>query len=250
MYQHERIDEILKILKENHYVTVDYLVKQIRYSPASIRRDLTLLEKQGLVTRSYGGVTYKDPNISPYRFRQHSMKLAKNAIAKRAASIVKNGDVIFIDGSSTTQYMGRYLIEKNGITVVTCNMMLADFLSEHGVKTYCTGGMVVEHPGILGGPMALEMLSKFNFDISFFSSTAFDTGGKILSLSERGAANIKCYREHSKKLTYLCGSDKFGAEANFVSLTLDEVDFFISDAEIPSDVKEKYSATNFLCTSD
>lgn len=45
MYQHERINEILKILKENHYVTVDYLVKQIRYSPASIRRDLTLLEK-------------------------------------------------------------------------------------------------------------------------------------------------------------------------------------------------------------
>ena len=250
MYQHERIDEILKILKENHYVTVDYLVKQIRYSPASIRRDLTVLEKQGLVTRSYGGVTYKDPNISPYRFRQHSMKLAKNAIAKKAAALVKNGDVIFVDGSSTTQYMGRYLIEKNGITVVTCNMMLADFLSDHGVKTYCTGGMVVEHPGILGGPMALEMLSKFNFDIAFFSSTAFDTRGQILSLGERSAANIQCYREHSRTLAYLCGSDKFGAAASFVALTLDKVDFFISDGEMPSDVKEKYSNTHFLCTSD
>ena len=250
MYQHERINEILKILKENHYVTVDYLVKQIRYSPASIRRDLTLLEKQGLVSRSYGGATYKDPNVSPYRFRQHSMKLAKNAIAKKAASLVKNGDVIFIDGSSTTQYMGRYLTKKNGVTVVTCNMMLADFLSENGVKTYCTGGMIVEHPGILGGPMALEMLSKFNFDIAFFSSTAFDTRGQILSLGERGATNIQCYREHSKKLAYLCGSDKFGAEARFVSLTLDKVDFFISDGEIPSDIKEKYNNTNFLCTSD
>ena len=249
MYQHERIDEILKILKENHYATVDYLVKQIRYSPASIRRDLTVLEKQGLVTRSYGGVTYKDPNVSPYRFRQHSMKLAKNAIAKRAASLVKNGDVIFIDGSSTTQYMGRYLTKKNGITVVTCNMILADFLSEHGVKTYCTGGMVVEHPGILGGPMATLMLSKFNFDISFFSSTAFDPRGKVLSLSERGAANIQCYREHSKKISYLCGSDKLGAEASFVSLTLDKVDFFISDAEIPSRLKEKYKTTHFLCTN-
>ena len=57
MYQSERIDEIMKILKNNHYVTVDYLVKEIKYSPASIRRDLTILQNQGLVTRSYGGVT-------------------------------------------------------------------------------------------------------------------------------------------------------------------------------------------------
>ena len=47
MYQQERMDEIMRILKKNHYVTVDYLVKEIKYSPASIRRDLTLLEKQG-----------------------------------------------------------------------------------------------------------------------------------------------------------------------------------------------------------
>ena len=248
MYQHERMDEILKIVKENHYVTVDYLVKEIKYSPASIRRDLTFLERQGLVTRSYGGVTYKDPQISPYRFRQHSMKIAKNAIARLAASLVKNGDVIFIDGSSTTQYMGRYLTEKNGITVLTCNMMLADFLSEHGVTTYCTGGMIVEHPGILGGPLALEMLSRFNIDLAFFSSTAFDTSGRILSHGERGVQGIRSYREHSKALAYLCGSDKFGAEAKFSALTLDEVDHFISDAEIPKELREKYKNTVFQST--
>ena len=155
MYQQERMDEIMKILKKNHYVTVDYLVKEIKYSPASIRRDLTLLQKQGLITRSYGGVTYKDANISPFRFRQHSMKTAKNAIAKKAASLVKNGDVVFLDASSTTQYMCRFLTEKKGITVLTCNMLLADFLSEHGINTYCTGGRVVEYPGILGGSFML-----------------------------------------------------------------------------------------------
>ena len=112
MYQQERMDKIMKILKKNHYVTVDYLVKEIKYSPASIRRDLTLLKKQGLITRSYGGVTYKDANTSPFRFRQHSMKTAKNAIAKKAASLVKNGDVVFLDASSTTQYMCRFLTEK------------------------------------------------------------------------------------------------------------------------------------------
>lgn len=247
MYQQERMDEIMKILRENHYVTVDYLVKEIKYSPASIRRDLTLLQKQGLVTRSYGGVTYKDANISPFKFRQHSMKSAKNAIAKKAASLVKNGDIVFLDGSSTTQYMGHFLTDKKGITVVTCNMLLADFLSEHGINTYCTGGRVVEYPGILGGEFMLESLAKFNIDIAFFSSTAFNLKGQILSLGEGGVRNHLAFRNHSKKLVYLCGSDKFDTEGKFVSFTLDDVDYFISDKHLPEKLKQNFKTT-FLCT--
>ncbi|MBQ7038932.1 MAG: DeoR/GlpR transcriptional regulator, partial [Clostridia bacterium] len=81
MYQSERMSEIMKILNKYHYVTVDYLVEKIMYSPASIRRDLTLLEKQGLVKRSYGGVEIKSDTATPFMFRQHSMKTAKNRIA-------------------------------------------------------------------------------------------------------------------------------------------------------------------------
>ena len=248
MYQQERLDEIMKILKKNHYVTVDYLVKEIKYSPASIRRDLTILQKQGLVARSYGGVSFKDANISPFRFRQHSMKSAKNAIAKKAATLVKNGDVVFIDGSSTTQYMGRFLTEKKGITVITCNMILADFLSEHGINTYCTGGRVVEYPGILGGNFMLESLTNFNIDIAFFSSIAFNLDGQILSLGEVSVHNHQFFRSHSKKLVYLCGSDKFDAEGKFVSFTLDDIDYFISDENLPEKLKQKFKRTTFMCT--
>ena len=248
MYQQERMDEIMRILKKNHYVTVDYLVKEIKYRPASFRRDLSLLQKQGLVTRSYGGVSFKDANISPFRFRQHSMKSAKNAIAKKASSIVQNGDVIYIDGSSTTQYLGHYLTDKKGITVVTCNMVLADFLSRHGINTYCTGGKVVEYPGILGGDFVLESLLKFNIDVAFFSSNAFNMKGQIFSLNEGGVRNCKFFRNNAKKLVYLCGSDKFDTEGRFVSLTLSDIDFFVSDGTLPEELKPKFKNTTFLCT--
>ena len=249
MYQQERMDEIMKILRKNHYVTVDYLVKEIKYSPASIRRDLTLLQKQGLVTRSYGGVTYKDANISPFRFRQHSMKSVKNAIAKKAVTLVKNGDVVFLDGSSTTQYMGHFLTEKKGITVITCNMILADFLSEHGITTYCTGGKVVEYPGILGGNFMLESLSKFKIDIGFFASTAFNSKGQIISLGEDGVCNHKTFRKNAGKLVYLCGSDKFDTEGKFVGLTLDDVDYFISDGKLSEELKKQFKKTTFISTN-
>lgn len=248
MYQQERMDKIMKILKENHYVTVDYLVEKIRYSPASIRRDLTLLEKQGMVVRSYGGVTLGDANSSPFRFRQHSMKIAKNAIAKKAASLVKENDVVFLDGSTTTKYMGHFLIDKKNITVVTCNMDLADFLSEHGVTTYCTGGRVVEYPGILGGQLMVDSLSGFNIDIAFFASTSFSLDGNILSRGEGGARNHRCFRSCSKKLVYLCGSDKFNTPGQFISMNLDEVDYFISDGVIPEELKQRFKNTTFVGT--
>ena len=242
------MDTIMKILKENHYATVDYLVEKIRYSPASIRRDLTLLEKQGLVKRSYGGVTLGDANISPYRFRQHSMKTAKNAISKKAAELVKEGDTIFLDGSSTTQYMGHFLTEKKDIVVITSNMLLADFLSEHGITTYCTGGKIVEYPGILGGELVLETLKNFNIDIAFFSSYAFDFEGKITSVGEGGIRNHLFYREHAKKLVYLCGSDKFNLSGRYAGLTLADVDYFISDRQLPDKLKAKFKNTEFICT--
>lgn len=250
MYQQERMDQIMKILKQNNYVTVDYLVESIRYSPASIRRDLTVLEKTGLVTRTYGGVSLKDANSSPFRFRQHSMKTAKNAIAKKAATLVKNGDVVFLDSSSTVQYIGHFLIDKKGITVITSNMPLASYLGEHGICTYCTGGKIIENPGILGGEIVCETFSKFKADIAFFSSHSIDFDGRILDNTETVFSRDKIFRENSKKLVYLCGSDKFASDGKFVSLTLSEVDYFISNDTLPDKVMQKFKSTIFICTKD
>ena len=247
MYQQERMDEIVKILEEKHYVTVNFLVKEIKYSPASIRRDLTILEKRGIVKRSYGGVSLRDANHSPFQFRQHSMKIAKNAMAKKAAELVKDRDVVFIDGSSTTQYLGHFLIDKKDITVITSNMTLAGYLSENGINVYCTGGKVIEAPGILGGEIMLSTLSKFHADIAFFSSTSFSTDGKILTPSEMEMSSYHVFREHAKRLVYLCASDKFDTKSKFVGLTLDDVDYFVTDAELPETMKQKHASTTFIC---
>ena len=247
MYQQERMDEIVRLLKKYHYVTVDYLVKEICYSPASIRRDLTILEKQGMVTRSYGGVTLRDANTSPFRFRQHSMKIEKNAMAKKAADLVQEGDVVFIDGSSSTQPIGHFLTDRKDITVITSNMVLANYLCENGITTYCTGGKVVDYPGILGGQLVADTLAKFDVDIAYFASFAFSTEGKILTRGEMVPQQHSAFREHAKKLVYLCGSDKFDTPGRFVTMTLDEVDYFISDGELPEQTKNKYPNTQFIC---
>lgn len=245
MYQTERMNEIINILKKYQYVTVDYLVKEIRYSPASIRRDLTILEKQGLVKRSYGGVELKGEAFSPFIFRQHSMKTAKNRIAAKAATLIKDNDTVFIDGSSSAQYIGHYLVKKEGITVVTNNMLLASFLGENGIQTYCTGGYISELPGILLGDITVNSFLNFHADIMFFSATGYNDG-IIFSRDEASTRTHKIMLENADKKVFLCSGDKIEKKYKLKVCTLDSIDYFVTDAQLSETEKEEYNNTKFL----
>lgn len=245
LYQSERLEEILKILNRYHYVTVDYLVEKIRYSPASIRRDLTILEKQGLVKRSYGGVEIKKESYTPFKFRQHSMKTEKNSMAEKAAELVRDNDTVFIDGSTTAQYLGHYLLNKKNITVVTNNMILASYLSENGIKVYCAGGYVHENPGVLAGEITNRTFSSFHADITFFSSLGFDNG-YIYTSNEFFLQHHSIMVENADKRVFICGSDKIGVKKNFIVCDLDKIDYFISDGILDDNIMLKYNNTEFI----
>ena len=77
VYQKERIDTILGILRENGYVNVKYLCDKIGYSKATINRDLNLMAKQKLIIRIYGGVELVEKQDIPLVFRYHKMKKVK-----------------------------------------------------------------------------------------------------------------------------------------------------------------------------
>ena len=100
MFKCEREKEILDILKQTEYATVEYLSKKMCISPSSIRRDLSSMEAQGLVLRSYGGVQITDSvnSIVSFSMRSHKNIREKKRIAQTAATLVKEGDVIFADG--------------------------------------------------------------------------------------------------------------------------------------------------------
>lgn len=246
MYQKERLEQIIKILKKVHYTTVDYLVEQIRYSPATIRRDLTQLEKQGLIKRSHGGAEINEENQTPFIFRQHSMKSAKSKMAKAAANLIKSGDVVYLDGSSTVQYLGHFLLDKKDICVVTNNIILASFLAENGIETYCAGGKVTELPGTASGMITANTFSSFKADIMFFSTDGIDNDGVITIKPEGYWLHNNAMLDNSKKHIYLCGSDKIGKHSKIVQCDLSKIDYFISDGDLSQKTKEKFTKTQYI----
>ena len=141
MYQKERMDEIYDILKKNGYVTVKYLVQQLGYSNATVNRDLNVMENQKRIRRSYGGVELSEAKSVPLIFRYHKMKSIKNKMGKAAADLIADGDTVFIDGSTTTECIGRYLTDKKELTVITNNAALVLYLSEYPIRVICLGGV-------------------------------------------------------------------------------------------------------------
>ena len=102
----EQIDRLLKIIEENGYATVKYIAKAVYASESTVRRQLAELEHMGLVVRSYGGAELKKDSINtPIEMRLQKNHRQKDAIAKKAAELIKENSTVFIDASSTSLHM-------------------------------------------------------------------------------------------------------------------------------------------------
>lgn len=245
MYQKERLDEIVNILNTHGYVTVKFLTEKLCYSVATVNRDLNVLEKQKLVHRTYGGVELVKKRGVALPFRYHKMKSAKAKIGRRAAELVHDGDTVFLDASTTTEYISRYLVEKKDITVITNNIAIVHFLSEAGVRTVCLGGEIVEPPSMLSGNATVEAAMKYNADIMFFSTGGFSSdgiiaGGITYDLVHKAMAN------NSKRFYYVADHDKLNSDFRINLFTLDEIDGIITDYTFEQEIKNRYKNCEFV----
>lgn len=246
MYQKERIDKILQILRENGYVDVKYLCDEIGYSKATINRDLNCMQSQKLIVRSYGGIEIVENKGTSLKFRYHKMKRQKKQICKAAADLVKDGDTIFIDPSSTTEFMVPFLVGKKDVTIITSNIAIVYYLSDYSdLKVVCLGGEIIEPPFMLGGDLCVRNAMSFKADKFFFSTYSINENGEI---GGGGKYNllINVMAKNSDKVIYLADSTKINLQSKTVVMTIDDVDTIISDYKFDKTIKKKYKNVEFI----
>ena len=249
MFREERCEEILRILNEEGFSTVKELTDRLHYSPATIRRDLVYMKQKGMIEKSYGGATPSDTgkfNVLPYELRKHNFTDEKKHIAKIAAGLVKDNQVIFIDGSTTAACMIEYLAPRSGITVITNNLENCILLQRRGIRCYCTGGELSLTSPIFFGSVACSCLSKLNTDIMFFSSKSLSVAGVISEYSEAVSEPIKCAMKNSAKSVYLADSSKIGTSSMFNICDLSEINTVISEKDISRDFEKDFENVQFL----
>lgn len=229
MLKDDRKSELLQIISESEYITVEDLSTRLYISPSTIRRNLTELERMGYVKRSYGGVELcDDSHHAPLRLRAKKNHLAKSQIARLAAQRIRDHSVIFLDGSSSCLHMIPYLSKKKGITIYTNGLELCSLLAETDVPTFCLGGQLLPRSLAFAGEQSIVNAKTLYFDALFFSCGGL-TGDTVTDYSQSEASLRRVLLEQSNEQYLLCDSSKIGKRYPYIICRKNDLTEILTD---------------------
>lgn len=231
MFEIERLNQILECLKQKQTASVRELSERIFVSEATIRRDLNALEKRGLVKRIHGGAVLLEGihRELPLYVREQQSVSAKREIAAGAAKYIRDGQVIFLDASSTCTFLIKHFAAFKSLTIVTNGMKSAQELSKLNHRVYCTGGLLLHNSSAYVGNYAANFVRQFNADIFFFSSRGLSAEGRITDASSEETHVRRAMFEQSKTRIFLCDQSKYGFTYCYNLCTLSQVDAYITN---------------------
>ncbi|MBQ4110892.1 MAG: DeoR/GlpR transcriptional regulator [Clostridia bacterium] len=226
----KRQEQIMELLNKNGFITVEKLSELTYTSASSIRRDLTKLQNMYFIKRTHGGANILNANqVAPLDNRLMQNTVAKRKIAKKAESLICDGQIIMLDGSSTAGFLIPYIAKHKDITLFTNNMITAINAINYGVKTHCIGGTSVNNSAVLSGPQSYKMISEIHPDILFFSSYALDKNGIISDPTEEENYLRMLMLENAGQSVFLCDCDKFNRKSLYTLASINDVDIAVFD---------------------
>lgn len=229
---------ILNILKESPTESIRDLAARLEISQSTIRRDLDELEAQGLVRRVFGGAILEKQNWSepPFELRETLHAKEKDKISSAAAELVLDGETVFIDGGTTTQFLVPYLSTKQNLTVVTCGLNVAIALNRlDKIATFVIGGELHKDSHSISGALATAMLDiyKFRFSKAFITANAVSAEHGVTNrLLDRIPLKRKAM-EVSQETIVLADGSKIGAVALGQIAPITDISILVTDASAP-----------------
>ncbi len=223
---------IFEYLERVRSANVEEISSATFCSPSTVRRRLNALQEKGLVYRTHGGAKINEngAGFSDFSYRIDLNAIGKKQIALEAIKLIKEGDTIFMDSSSSVYYMVKYLTEFKNIQVVTSGVDTLLLLGKNHVPSYSTGGRIDDKiRSKLVGPYAEKFVEDMHFDISFFSCKYVDTNGDLTEPNPDGNGLLRKVIKNSSKSVLLCDSDKFGMRTTFKVCNVSDIDYIISD---------------------
>lgn len=233
---YEREERILNALMEKDTMGVRELAGKLYISVPTLRRDLVKLEAMGKIIRTHGGAKlHKMPADKqiPIVLREQEQNLAKDIIGRKAASLVKDGDIIMLDASTSAYSVIPYLADFTDLIVITSSAKAAFLLGQMGIQTICTGGRMITHSFAYIGDDAERTVRSYNADIVFFSCRGLSLDGKLTDKSIEENTLRKAMLQQAQKKVLLCDSSKLGRVFLNTLCNVSDIDDILCDAPLP-----------------
>jgi len=238
----KRHDAIARLVKEKGMVRVAELSEVLRVTEMTIRRDLEALEKKGLLERTHGGAVYSDRvSLEPlYAQKSGIRKAEKEAIGRLAASLIRDGDTIFVNSGSTTLEFLRRLTGRR-IKLITNNPWAPAEVRSEGVEVLLTGGELRRESFSLVGEIATRTVrgafgSKAVIGVDGFSLKY----GITTPVQAEAALNGLMIEQTHGEVVVLADSSKFGKVSNFLSAPISAVNSIVTDPGLDEKAREDF----------
>lgn len=245
LFTPERRQRILEDLQRDGKVLASQLSATLSVSPDTIRRDLQELAAAGLLQRVHGGALPRPPAgaTAPYaaRERRESAVLARNAIAEAAARLVRPGQVVFLDGGTTTLEVARRLPLDLRATVVTHSPANALALAEHrGVEVIVAGGRLFREAMVHVGETAMEALRGVRADVCLLGVCGVHSEVGLTTTHHEEAHLKRAIIAGAADVVALAAAEKLETALPFVVGPLTELTHLVTERAVGDDRLEPY----------
>ena len=238
----ERHKKVLKMIEANNYVKVSEVAKLLDVTEMTIRRDLVLLEKDGLIERIHGGAKRKEPNgyteLSHVEKKTLNVTLKKQ-IAKKAAGLIKENEAVFIGPGTTTDFIYDYLEVQSANIITNSISIFNKFQHDPRFDLVLIGGRLRERTGTFVGYLANRWIKDIKVQKAIIGTNGIQYDA-ITTADEEEMAIQRIILHNSQETYILADHTKFGTEAFQVVATVDEIQGIITDEGVPEEVESYY----------
>lgn len=234
----ERYLKILELLSREKRIEVNKLAELLAVSEVTIRKDLTELEKQGLIIREHGFAVLNESDDINQRISRNYHK--KQRIVEEAVKAVNDGETIMVESGSCCSLFVKALSEsKKDVTVITNSAFIADFVRKNDtLKVILLGGEYQNEAQVLVGPITREILKNFHVDKAYVGIDGYTPETGFTGNNYMRADVVKGMAEQAEELIILSDSSKFGQKSLARLVPDEKVSIIITDEDINSEYLE------------
>lgn len=225
----ERRQEIKRLILAGSLPSMGEMADRFDVSRETIRKDLLLLEKEGLGKKGYGGTFIADTVIERnlgFRLTENNEK--KKAIARAALSFISSGSAIFLDAGSTTLELARALQSMPDLHIITNSAIIPQAMAESLCTVTCLGGSLRKSSLAFTGSLTLNAVQAFHTDIAFLGVDGFDENGPCTTIFSEAEVK-RAMAENAHQRILLCDSSKLDKTASVPFCTWGAIDMLITD---------------------
>ena len=240
MSQNQRHHQILELIQQKGFVSIDELVDHFQVTPQTIRRDLNQLASENHIRRHHGGAGIESSTVNAsYQSRKIMNLAAKERIAQELVSIIPDGASLFINIGTTTETIAKALLSHRDLKVVTNNIHVASILSsKEDFTVIIAAGEVRHRDGGIIGEATCDFISQFQMDYGIIGISGISKDGSLLDFDYREVKVAQAIIEHSRSVILAVDHSKFGRSAMVKQGNISQISHLYTDSQPPEEIVE------------